>query len=77
MPLFDVDTDDIQVTLEDDSSSDETGSDDEDHLANQMRALNIDDKLPRPIVLPSERAESADFRHVRIQCSFAIPSHLH
>lgn len=57
--------------LVDDAESDDTenenvGSDDDD-LVSQMHALGIEDDLPRPIVMPSERATIHDLRYVRIR----------
>lgn len=51
----------------DDTENDNAGNDDD--LVSQMHALGIEDDLPRPVVMPSERATIHDIRYVRIVVS--------
>lgn len=56
---------------DDDAESDDTengnlGNDDDD-LVSKMHALGIEDNLPRPVVMPSERATIHDLRYVCVR----------
>ncbi len=50
----------------DDTENDNLGNDDDD-LVSKMHALGIEDNLPRPVVMPSERATIHDLRYVRVR----------